>query len=51
MFLFMNHTPNTIDEKHKELLNMFHKNKTIVIPEMKLKIIEKKKKNVEYTKN
>ena len=44
MFLFMNHTPNTIDEKHKELLNMFHKNKTIVIPEMKLKIIEKKKK-------
>jgi hypothetical protein len=40
----MNHTANTIDEKHKELLNSFHRNKTTVIPEMKLKIIEKKKK-------
>ena len=40
----MNHTANTIDEKHKELLNSFHINKMTVIPEMKLKIIEKKKK-------
>ena len=40
----MNHTANTIDEKHKELLNTFHRNKTVVIPEMQSKIIEKKKK-------
>jgi hypothetical protein len=40
----MNHTANTIDEKHKELMNCFHRNKITVIPEIKLKIIEKKKK-------
>jgi Poxvirus Late Transcription Factor VLTF3 like len=40
----MNHTANTIDEKHKELMNSFHKNNTTVIPDLKLKIIEKKKK-------
>ncbi len=41
---YMNHTANTIDEKHKELMNSFHRNKITVIPELKLKIIEKKKK-------
>jgi Poxvirus Late Transcription Factor VLTF3 like len=39
----MNHIASTIDEKHTELLNEFHKNETIVIPELKMKIIEKKK--------
>ena len=40
----MNHTANTIDEKHKELLNNFYRDKITVIPDMKLKITEKKKK-------
>jgi Poxvirus Late Transcription Factor VLTF3 like len=39
----MNHIAITIDEKHTELLNEFHKNATTLIPELKLKIIEKKK--------
>lgn len=34
----MNHSANTIDEKHTELLNEFHKNDTQTIPEIKLKI-------------
>jgi hypothetical protein len=33
----------TIDEKHTELLNDFHNNKTIVIPELKMEITKKKK--------
>ena len=40
----MNHIANTIDEKHTELLNDFYRNKVTVIPELKLKIIERKKK-------
>jgi hypothetical protein len=39
----MNHIATTIDEKHTELLNEFHKNETTIIPELKLRIIEKKK--------
>lgn len=39
----MNHVANTIDEKHTELLNDFYQNETMIIPELKLKLIEKKK--------
>jgi hypothetical protein len=39
---YMNHIANTIDEKHTELLNEFHRNETTLIPELKMKITEKK---------
>lgn len=43
----MKHVANTIDEKHTELLNDFHHDRTIKIPEIKHQIMGKKKKLLE----
>lgn len=43
----MKHVANTIDEKHTELLNDFHHDRTVIIPGIKVQICEKKKRLLE----